>query len=155
MAIRIAPLHPLFAAEVEGLDLSSRFGESAPFGEETARALREALRARLLLVFRGLRLWPARELLAKKLRSETSKKVREEHYPAPFRLIDLFETHAGNLDGMKAAETRAFAPLMVSVTQRLSPPWSRSTLEIANGTVWAIRVTGVSLAGSMLPRMTM
>jgi 3-hydroxyacyl-CoA dehydrogenase/enoyl-CoA hydratase/3-hydroxybutyryl-CoA epimerase len=65
-----------------------------------------------------LRQWPARELLAKKFRSETAKKVREEHYPAPFRLIDLFETHAGNLNGMKAAETRAFAPLMVSDTSR-------------------------------------
>jgi 3-hydroxyacyl-CoA dehydrogenase / enoyl-CoA hydratase / 3-hydroxybutyryl-CoA epimerase len=65
-----------------------------------------------------LRLWPARDLLAKKLRSETIKKVREDHYPAPFRLIDLFETHGGNLEGMKAAETRAFAPLMVSETSR-------------------------------------
>jgi len=65
-----------------------------------------------------LRLAPARGLLAKKFRTETAKKVREEHYPAPFRLIDLFETHAGNLEGMKAAETRAFAPLMVSDTSR-------------------------------------
>ena len=65
-----------------------------------------------------LRLWPARGLLAKKLRTETAKKVREEHYPAPFRLIDLFETHGGNLDGMKIAETRAFAPLMMSDTSR-------------------------------------
>jgi 3-hydroxyacyl-CoA dehydrogenase/enoyl-CoA hydratase/3-hydroxybutyryl-CoA epimerase len=65
-----------------------------------------------------LRLAPARGLLAKKLRTETAKKVREEHYPSPFRLIDLFETHAGNLDGMKAAETRAFAPLMVGDTSR-------------------------------------
>ena len=64
------------------------------------------------------RQWPARGLLAGKLRSETSKKVREAHYPAPFRLIDLFETHAGNLEGMKAAETRAFAPLMVGETSR-------------------------------------
>ena len=63
-------------------------------------------------------MWPARGLLAKKFRSETAKKVREEHYPAPFRLIDLFETHAGNLDGMKLAETRAFAPLMVGDTSR-------------------------------------
>src|SRR4030095_5177243 len=55
------------------------------------------------------RQWPARELLAKKLRVETAKKVREEHYPAPFRLIDLFEQHASNLDGMKVAEERAFA----------------------------------------------
>ncbi len=30
--------------------------------------------------------WPARTLLAKKMRDETKKKAREEHYPAPFRL---------------------------------------------------------------------
>ena len=68
------------------------------------------------------RQWPARDLLAKKLRSETAKKVREEHYPAPFRLIDLFEQHAGNLDGMKVAETRAFAPLMLSDTSQKPAP---------------------------------
>src|SRR5262245_22382583 len=65
-----------------------------------------------------LRMAPARGLLAKKFRAETAKKVREEHYPAPFRLIDLFETHAGNLDGMKWAETRAFAPLMIGETSK-------------------------------------
>jgi 3-hydroxyacyl-CoA dehydrogenase/enoyl-CoA hydratase/3-hydroxybutyryl-CoA epimerase len=64
------------------------------------------------------RQWPARALLVKKLRAETAKKVRENHYPAPFRLIDLFETHGGNLNGMKSAETRAFAPLMMSDTSR-------------------------------------
>jgi 3-hydroxyacyl-CoA dehydrogenase/enoyl-CoA hydratase/3-hydroxybutyryl-CoA epimerase len=65
-----------------------------------------------------VRQWPVRGLFAQKLRSETAKKVREEHYPAPFRLIDLFETHAGNLQGMKSAETRAFAPLIVGETSR-------------------------------------
>ena len=65
-----------------------------------------------------LRIAPARGLLARWLRAETSKKVREEHYPAPFRLIDLFEAHAGNLEQMKVAETRAFAPLMMSDTSR-------------------------------------
>ncbi len=45
---------------------------------------------------------------------EVSKKAREDHYPAPFRLIDLFERYGGNDEAMKAAETRAFAPLMVS-----------------------------------------
>ncbi len=62
--------------------------------------------------------WPARTLLAKKMRQETAKKAREDHYPAPFRLIDLFETHGGNLAAMKSAETAAFAPLMVSDTAR-------------------------------------
>ena len=44
--------------------------------------------------------------------------MREDHYPAPFRLIDLFEKHGGNLVALKEAETRAFAPLMVSETSR-------------------------------------
>ena len=34
---------------------------------------------------------PVRSLLAKQMRAKTAEKVREEHYPAPFRLIDLFE----------------------------------------------------------------
>jgi 3-hydroxyacyl-CoA dehydrogenase / enoyl-CoA hydratase / 3-hydroxybutyryl-CoA epimerase len=62
--------------------------------------------------------WPARALLAKKMRDETAKKAREDHYPAPFRLIDLFEAHGGNYEAMKAAEPKAFAPLMVSDTSR-------------------------------------
>jgi 3-hydroxyacyl-CoA dehydrogenase/enoyl-CoA hydratase/3-hydroxybutyryl-CoA epimerase len=62
--------------------------------------------------------WPVRGLLAAKIRQETAKKVREDHYPAPFRLIDLFEQHGGDLDAMKTAETKAFAPLMVSDTAR-------------------------------------
>ena len=45
---------------------------------------------------------------------ETAEKVREEHYPAPFRLIDLFEKHGGSFVEMKREETRAFAPLMIS-----------------------------------------
>lgn len=63
-------------------------------------------------------IWPVRAWLAGKMRTQTSRKVREDHYPAPFRLIDLFEKHGGNLAGLKEAETRAFAPLMVSETSR-------------------------------------
>jgi len=64
------------------------------------------------------RQWPGRALLVRKMRSETASKVSESHYPAPFRLIDLFEAWGGNLDAMKAAETRAFAPLMMGDTSR-------------------------------------
>ncbi len=60
----------------------------------------------------------ARGLLANKMRKETAKKVREDHYPAPFRLIDLFAANGGSYAGMKAAETKAFAPLMVSQTSK-------------------------------------
>jgi 3-hydroxyacyl-CoA dehydrogenase/enoyl-CoA hydratase/3-hydroxybutyryl-CoA epimerase len=62
--------------------------------------------------------WPARALLAKKMRDETKKKAREAHYPAPFRLIDLFELHGGDLEALKAAETRYFAPLLISDQSR-------------------------------------
>ena len=47
MTLHFDPLHPLFAAEVVGLDLS------APLPDATSRALREALRTHRLLVFRG------------------------------------------------------------------------------------------------------
>ena len=58
--------------------------------------------------------WPARLALAKKMRSEVAKKAREDHYPAPYRLIDLFEKHGGDLDAMKRAEPAAFAPMLMS-----------------------------------------
>jgi 3-hydroxyacyl-CoA dehydrogenase/enoyl-CoA hydratase/3-hydroxybutyryl-CoA epimerase len=62
--------------------------------------------------------WPARGMIAKKMRTATAKKANEAHYPAPFRLIDLFEKHGGNLDAMKRTETKMFAPLMVSDASR-------------------------------------
>jgi 3-hydroxyacyl-CoA dehydrogenase/enoyl-CoA hydratase/3-hydroxybutyryl-CoA epimerase len=62
--------------------------------------------------------WPARGFLADKLRTETKKKVREDHYPAPFRLIDLFERYGGDYESLKQAETRAVAPLVVGETSR-------------------------------------
>jgi 3-hydroxyacyl-CoA dehydrogenase/enoyl-CoA hydratase/3-hydroxybutyryl-CoA epimerase len=62
--------------------------------------------------------WPVRGLLVRRMRTETAKKVREEHYPAPFRLLDLFEREGGDLEALKKAETRAFAPLMVSDVSR-------------------------------------
>ncbi|MEM7397664.1 MAG: 3-hydroxyacyl-CoA dehydrogenase NAD-binding domain-containing protein [Pseudomonadota bacterium] len=61
---------------------------------------------------------PVRGLLANKMREKTSAKVREDHYPAPFRLIDLFETCGGDPEAMRLAETEMFAPLMVSETSR-------------------------------------
>ncbi len=62
--------------------------------------------------------WPARGFLAGKMREETKKKVREDHYPAPFKLIELFETHGGSYAELKREETSVFAPLMVSDTSR-------------------------------------
>jgi 3-hydroxyacyl-CoA dehydrogenase/enoyl-CoA hydratase/3-hydroxybutyryl-CoA epimerase len=61
---------------------------------------------------------PIRGLLAKQMRAKTAAKVREDHYPAPYRLIDLFEKYGGDLPRMKEAETQMFAPLMAGETAR-------------------------------------
>jgi 3-hydroxyacyl-CoA dehydrogenase/enoyl-CoA hydratase/3-hydroxybutyryl-CoA epimerase len=61
---------------------------------------------------------PVRGLLAKQMRAKTAEKVREEHYPAPFRLIDLFERYGDDPERMRTAETEMFTPLMASETSR-------------------------------------
>jgi 3-hydroxyacyl-CoA dehydrogenase/enoyl-CoA hydratase/3-hydroxybutyryl-CoA epimerase len=61
---------------------------------------------------------PVRSMLAKQMRAKTAEKVREEHYPAPFRLIDLFEQYGDDPVRMRQAETEMFAPLMASDTSR-------------------------------------
>ena len=61
---------------------------------------------------------PVRGLLAKQMRAKTAEKVREEHYPAPFRLIDLFERYGNDPVRMRIAETELFTPLMASEASR-------------------------------------
>ncbi|GAA6211693.1 3-hydroxyacyl-CoA dehydrogenase NAD-binding domain-containing protein [Hyphomicrobiales bacterium 4NK60-0047b] len=70
------------------------------------------------LLFKIMRLSPVRKLLANQMRSKTKAKVREDHYPAPFKLIELFENHGGSEAEMFKAEQKIFAPLMVSDTSR-------------------------------------
>ena len=61
---------------------------------------------------------PVRGLLAKQMRAKTAEKVSEDHYPAPYRLIDLFEQYGDDPARMRTAETEIFAPLMASDTSR-------------------------------------
>ena len=70
------------------------------------------------LTHKIMRLGPVRKLLASQMRKQTSAKVRKDHYPAPFKLIELFENHAGNEAEMFKAEQRLFAPLMISDESR-------------------------------------
>ncbi|MFW6299506.1 MAG: 3-hydroxyacyl-CoA dehydrogenase NAD-binding domain-containing protein [Oceanicaulis sp.] len=60
---------------------------------------------------------PARGFAANQMRKKTREKVREEHYPAPFRLIDLFEEH-GLSQELMDAETELFAELTGSIASR-------------------------------------
>lgn len=70
------------------------------------------------LTHKLMRLSPVRKFLASQMRSKTKAKVREDHYPAPFKLIDLFEHHGGTEAEMFKEEQKTFAPLMVSETSR-------------------------------------
>lgn len=67
---------------------------------------------------RAMLLQPIRGLLAARMKKATAAKVREDHYPAPFQLIDLFERYGNDPRRMATAETRYFSPLMVSDTAR-------------------------------------
>ena len=55
-----------------------------------------------------------RGLLAKQMRKQTAIRAREEHYPAPYRLIDTWELFGGDRDAMMRAEAKAVGRLMVT-----------------------------------------
>jgi 3-hydroxyacyl-CoA dehydrogenase/enoyl-CoA hydratase/3-hydroxybutyryl-CoA epimerase len=59
---------------------------------------------------------PARGFLASRMRGEAAKAAPQEHYPAPYALIDLWERHGGDKAAMLAAEKTSFADLMVTPT---------------------------------------
>jgi 3-hydroxyacyl-CoA dehydrogenase/enoyl-CoA hydratase/3-hydroxybutyryl-CoA epimerase len=61
---------------------------------------------------------PARRLLAQRMRPEADKQAPHKNYPAPYALIELWEKHGGDFEGMKRAEVRSFARLMVTETSR-------------------------------------
>lgn len=59
---------------------------------------------------------PARKLLAAQMRKQTRRKAREDHYPAPYTLIDTWEKFGGNRRHMMQDEARAVGRLMVTPT---------------------------------------
>jgi 3-hydroxyacyl-CoA dehydrogenase / enoyl-CoA hydratase / 3-hydroxybutyryl-CoA epimerase len=59
---------------------------------------------------------PVRGLLASRMRAEAGKSAPQQHYPAPYALIDLWEKHGGDKAAMLAAEKTSFANLMVTPT---------------------------------------
>lgn len=61
---------------------------------------------------------PGRRLAARRMRDETAKKARREHYPAPYALIELWEKHGDDAKAMKTAETASFVKLIAGDTSR-------------------------------------
>jgi 3-hydroxyacyl-CoA dehydrogenase/enoyl-CoA hydratase/3-hydroxybutyryl-CoA epimerase len=57
-----------------------------------------------------------RGFAASRMRREAAKAAPQEHYPAPYALIDLWEKHGGDRMAMLRAEQPSFAKLMVTPT---------------------------------------
>lgn len=60
----------------------------------------------------------ARPLIATQLRKQVAKKAKKQHYPAPYRLIDLWVEHGGDKKQMLASEALAVAELATTETAR-------------------------------------
>lgn len=54
---------------------------------------------------------PLRSIIAKKIEDTVSKKVRKDHYPAPYAIIDLWREHGGHFKAMADAEIDSFVKL--------------------------------------------
>ncbi|MDE2087437.1 MAG: enoyl-CoA hydratase/isomerase family protein [Xanthomonadaceae bacterium] len=60
--------------------------------------------------------WPARQILAPMVVKQTAAKVRKEHYPAPFALIDTWQRGGGDIRQRLKLEARSVAKLAQTST---------------------------------------
>ena len=60
--------------------------------------------------------WLARQILAPMMLKQTAAKVRREHYPAPFALIDVWKRGGGSMQQRLALEARSVAKLAATPT---------------------------------------
>jgi 3-hydroxyacyl-CoA dehydrogenase/enoyl-CoA hydratase/3-hydroxybutyryl-CoA epimerase len=61
---------------------------------------------------------PLRGLMAKRVRAGVRKRVRREHYPAPYAIVDLWERHGARGDEALRAEAVSIGKLLVTATSR-------------------------------------
>lgn len=59
-----------------------------------------------------------RPIVVRTLKSQVAGKARQEHYPSPYAMIDLWARHGASGDAAYEAEARSFAELMVGSTSR-------------------------------------
>jgi len=62
--------------------------------------------------------WPARQLLAPMVLKQTAAKVRKEHYPAPFALINVWQRGGSSIQQRLKLEARSVAKLAETSTAR-------------------------------------
>lgn len=84
-------------------------------------AVKDAVRGKLTqkkpgIMHSVLNAGPVRGFLSTRMRKEAAKTAPQEHYPAPYALIDLWQDHGGDFRDMLRAEQKSFAKLMVTST---------------------------------------
>jgi 3-hydroxyacyl-CoA dehydrogenase/enoyl-CoA hydratase/3-hydroxybutyryl-CoA epimerase len=62
--------------------------------------------------------WPVRQILAPMVIKQTAAKVRKEHYPAPFALIDVWQRGGASIQQRLKLEARSVAKLAQTPTAR-------------------------------------
>ena len=70
------------------------------------------------LIERLLTLAPIRPLIKSMLIKQVASKARKDHYPAPYKMIDLWARHGASPKTGYEAEARSFAELMCTSTSR-------------------------------------
>ena len=65
-----------------------------------------------------LEVGPIRKLVAMQMRKQVSSKAKQEHYPAPYALINLWEAHGSQSDEMYAAEAESVLQLGMTDTAK-------------------------------------
>lgn len=75
-------------------------------------------RAQAPLLDRLLNLAPLRPFIVKTLRQQVAGKAREDHYPAPYAMIDLWAKHGASPKTGYEAEARSFSELVLGSTAR-------------------------------------
>jgi 3-hydroxyacyl-CoA dehydrogenase/enoyl-CoA hydratase/3-hydroxybutyryl-CoA epimerase len=58
----------------------------------------------------------ARPILARIFHKQVAKRASQQHYPAPYAMIDIWRKHANDQPGMLAAEARSLAHLVTGLT---------------------------------------
>ena len=123
--------------------------------ERAARSLIEkSHHKKLPILKRVLNLKPFRKPIAKILEKKTSQKARREHYPAPFKLIELWRDHYADNSNGYYAEAHSVAELITGNTARnlvrvfgLQESLKRVGKEDAGAKVKRVHVVGAGVMG--------
>ncbi|HUD89705.1 MAG TPA: 3-hydroxyacyl-CoA dehydrogenase NAD-binding domain-containing protein [Xanthobacteraceae bacterium] len=111
----------------------------------------EMIRTKQSLLGALMNTGPARNLLARRMRSEAEKKAPRAHYPAPYALLDIWVAHGGSIEAMQKAEISSFAKLLVTDTAQnlVRVFYLRENLKNLAGGKWDGRRVHVIGAGAM------